>query len=149
MDSDMDTETFAPRLSPADTVRRRPQRCAVKQVTGGGPIDYGQAVQFEFEFVDCSREKFHARCQDFPKIVSELRGFAGIAQRAKAATPDKPVEVVNPYQATEARTDRVGPMIVLHFPTTDGIPLLIAMEASVAETLARGLERELARGHRR
>jgi hypothetical protein len=34
-------------------------------------------------------------------------------------------------------------------PTTDGLPLLIAMDASVAEKLMLGIERELARGPRR
>jgi hypothetical protein len=122
---------------------------AVRHVTGGGPIKYGEAVQFEFEFADGSREKFHAACEEFPRIVSDLRGFAGIAERARRATPGRPVEVVNPYQATEARTDRVGPMIVVRFPTTDGIPVLIAMEAAVAEKLMLGLERELMRPMRR
>jgi hypothetical protein len=59
------------------------------------------------------------------------------------------MEVVNPYQATEARTDRIGPMLVVRFPTTDGIPVLMAMDAAVAEKLLIGLERELARLTRR
>lgn len=122
---------------------------AVRHVTGGGPIKYGEAVQFEFEFADGSREKFHAYCDEFPRIVSDLRGFSGIAERARRAAPGRPMEVVNPYQATEARTDRVGPMIVVRFPTTDGIPVLIAMEATVAEKLMFGIERELARPTRR
>lgn len=122
---------------------------AVRHVTGGGPIKYGEAVQFEFEFADGSREKFHAACDEFPRIVSDLKGFAGIAERARRAGPGRPMEVVNPYQATEARTDRVGPMIVVRFPTTDGIPVLIAMEAGVAEKLLIGLERELMQPARR
>lgn len=134
---------------PADIVGGPQYGRAVRHVTGGGPIKYGEAVQFEFEFFDGSREKFHASCEEFPRIVSDLRGFAGIAERARAATPGRPVEVVNPYQATEARTDRVGPMIVVRFPTTDGIPVLIAMEAAVAEKLMLGLERELMKPVRR
>ena len=117
-------------------------------VTGGGPVQHGAAVQFEFAFADGSRDRFHAACEDFPRIVSDLRGFAGLAERARTAGPHVPVEVVNPYQVTEARTDRVGAMIVVRFPTLDGIPLLVAMEAYVAETLLRGLERELTRTSR-
>jgi hypothetical protein len=134
---------------PADTGGGPQYGRAVRHVTGGGPIKYGEAVQFEFEFADGSREKFHASCEEFPRIVSDLRGFAGIAERARRATPGRPVEVVNPYQATEARTDRVGPMIVVRFPTTDGIPVLIAMEAAVAEKLMFGIERELMKPARR
>ena len=134
---------------PADIVGGSQYGRAVRHVTGGGPIKYGEAVQFEFEFADGSREKFHAACEEFPRIVSDLRGFAGIAERARRATPGRPVEVVNPYQATEARTDRVGPMIVVRFPTTDGIPVLIAMEAGVAEKLMFGIERELMKSTRR
>lgn len=133
---------------PAEIVGGPQYGRAVRHVTGGGPIKYGEAVQFEFEFADGSREKFHAACDEFPRIVSDLRGFAGIAERARA-TPGRPVEVVNPYQATEARTDRVGPMIVVRFPTTDGIPVLIAMEAAVAEKLMFGIERELMKAARR
>jgi hypothetical protein len=134
---------------PADIAGGSQYGRAVRHVTGGGPIKYGEAVQFEFEFADGSREKFHAYCEEFPRIVSDLRGFAGIAERARRATPGRPVEVVNPYQATEARTDRVGPMIVVRFPTTDGIPVLIAMEAAVAEKLMFGIERELTKPTRR
>jgi hypothetical protein len=143
MDLDSD-DTIAPALAPEDALEHRHGR-AVTQVTGGGPVRYGEAVQFELEFADGSREKFHADCRNFPRIVSDLRGFAGVAERSRAASPDRPVEVVNPYQATEARTDRVGAMIVVRFPTIDAIPLLVAMDATVAETLVRGLERELAR----
>jgi hypothetical protein len=49
------------------------------------------------------------------------------------------------YQVRDARTDRVGPMIVVRLPTTDGIPLLIAMDHTVADKLMLGLEQELAR----
>ena len=149
MDSDGASDTLAPALVPDEPADGRRHDRTVKQVTGGGPIQYGAAVQFEFAFADGSRERFRAACEDFPKVVSDLRGFASITERARAASRTKPVEVVNPYQATEARTDRVGPMIVVRFPTTDGLPLLVAMEASVAETLMLGLERELARGPRR
>jgi hypothetical protein len=133
----------------AQVVRGPKYGRAVRHVTGGGPIKYGEAVQFEFEFADGSREKFHSACDEFPRIVSDLKGYAGIAERARRATPDRPMEVVNPYQATEARTDRVGPMIVVRFPTTDGLPVLIAMETAIAEKLVLGLERELARPMRR
>jgi len=154
-DTEVDAEVLAPDLAPehsafpADIVGGPQYGRAVRHVTGGGPIKYGEAVQFEFEFADGSREKFHAHCDEFPRIVSDLRGFAGIAERARRASPGRPVEVVNPYQATEARTDRVGPMIVVRFPTTDGIPVLIAMESAVAEKLMLGLERELTRPARR
>jgi hypothetical protein len=150
MDSDAGS-AIAPALAPEDAVESRPDEQhgrAVTHVTGGGPIQYGAAVQFEFAFADGSRDRFHAACADFPRIVSDLRGFAGLAERARTASPDRPVEVVNPYQASEARTDRVGAMIVVRFPTLDGIPLLVAMEAAVAETLLRGLERELTRTSR-
>jgi hypothetical protein len=146
---DSESATDAPALAPDAPADGRRHARTVTQVTGGGPIQYGEAVQFEFAFADGSSERFRASCEDFPKIVSELRGFASITERARAASRVKPVEVVNPYQATEARTDRVGPMIVVRFPTIDGLPLLVAMEASVAETLMLGLERELARGPRR
>jgi hypothetical protein len=149
MDSDAETDALAPALAPDEHADQPRHARAVKQVTGGGPIQYGEAVQFELAFADGSREQFRAACEDFPKIVSELRGFASITERARAASRVKPVEVVNPYQATEARTDRVGSMIVVRFPTMDGLPLLVAMEASVAETLMLGLERELTRGPRR
>ena len=52
-------------------------------VTGGGPVRHGAAVQFEFAFADGSRDRFHAACEDFPRIVSDLRGFAGLAERAR------------------------------------------------------------------
>jgi hypothetical protein len=123
----------------ADSVHGRP----VREVIGGGPIHYGEAVQFEFEFVDGSREKFHAAAHDFPKIVSNLRGYARIAEQGRRASASKPIEVVNPYHATEARTDTVGPLVVVRFTTTDGIPLLVAMEASLCAKLQRDLEREL------
>jgi hypothetical protein len=155
MDSNLDTDVSAPELVPSHSelsagVVAGPQYGrAVRHVAGGGPIKYGEAVQFELEFADGSREKFHAACDEFPRIVSDLKGFAGIADRARRASPGRAMEVVNPYQATEARTDRVGPMIVVRFPTTDGIPVLIAMEATVAEKLLLGLERELMRPARR
>ncbi len=122
---------------------------AVRHVTGGGPIAFGEAVQFEFEFADGSREKFHAISDEFPRIVSDLKGFAGIAERSRRASVGLAAEVINPYQATDLRTDRVGPMVVVRFPTTYGIPLLIAMESSVAEKLLLGLDRELSRPVRR
>jgi hypothetical protein len=121
----------------------------VTSVSGGGPVDFGHAVQFCFAFDDGSHERFRASCGDFPKIVGNLRGYASITERAGRASPDRPVEVINPYQATDVRTDRVGPMVVARLPTTDGLPLLIAMDASVAEKLMLGIERELARGPRR
>ena len=153
MDSDTETDIDAPDLSPdhssAHSPSVLPHGREVYHVTGGGPIKYGEAVQFEFEFADGSREKFHASCGAFSRVVSDLKGFAGIAERARRATPDRPMEVVNPYQATEARTDRIGPMLVVRFPTTDGIPVLMAMDSGVAEKLLIGLERELARLTRR
>jgi hypothetical protein len=136
-DSDLLTRDVAP--AAANAVR------TVTHVTGGGPIRFGSAVRFEFAFADGSREVFHAGCADLPKIVGNLRGYASITERASRASPEKPVEVVNPYQATDARTDRVGSMIVVRCPTADGMPLLIAMDAQVAEKLMLGLERELAR----
>jgi len=155
MESDSDTGIDSPDLSPEHPEHPAhirfvsPHGREVCHVTGGGPIKYGEAVQFEFEFADGSREKFHAECGAFSRVVSDLKGFAGIAERARRATPDRPMEVVNPYQATEARTDRIGPMLVVRFPTTDGIPVLMAMDAAVAEKLLIGLERELARLTRR
>jgi len=155
MDANSEPDTLAPDLAPdheeplGGAARGPYYGRAVKHVTGGGPIKYGEAVQFEFEFADGTREKFHAACDEFPRIVSDLRGFAGIAERTRRASPGRPVEVVNPYQASDVRTDRVGPMIVVRFPTTDGIPVLIAMEAGTAEKLARGLERELSRTQQR
>jgi hypothetical protein len=134
---------------PNDLIGGRQYGRAIRNVTGGGPIAFGEAVQFEFEFADGSREKFHAISDEFPRIVSDLKGFAGIAERARRTGVGLAAEVVNPYQATDARTDSVGPMVVVRFPTTYGIPLLIAMEASVAEKLLLGLDRELAHGRRR
>jgi hypothetical protein len=149
-DHDLAGPDLAPDYSafPSDLVGGPQYGRAVRHVTGGGPIKYGEAVQFEFEFADGSREHFHAHSDEFPRIVSDLKGFAGIVERARRASPGRPMEVVNPYQATEARVDRVGPMIVVRFPTTDGIPVLMAMEAGVAEQLLIGVERELARGRR-
>ena len=149
-DHDLDAPDLAPHYSafPSDLVGGPQYGRAVRHVTGGGPIKYGEAVQFEFEFADGSRERFHAHSDEFPRIVSDLRGFAGIVERARRASPGRPMEVVNPYQATEARVDRVGPMVVVRFPTTDGIPVLMAMETGVAEKLLMGVERELARGRR-
>lgn len=152
---DSDTDIASPGLAPdqaefpSASVGAPQHGRAVRHVTAGGPIKYGEAVQFEFEFADGSREKFHAACEEFPRIVSDLKGYAGIAERARHAPPGRAMEVVNPYQATEARTDRVGPMIVVRFPTTDGIPVLIAMEVGVAEKLVIGVERELMRPVRR
>jgi hypothetical protein len=140
---DWDTNTLAPAAPTEPAVERSAIR-TVTRVVSGGPAQFGQAVQFEFEFTDGSRARLQAGCGDFPKIVSELRGFANLTERANRAGPDKPVEVVNPYQLSDARTDRVGPMIVVRCPTTDGLPLLFAMDANVAEKLIRGLERELA-----
>jgi hypothetical protein len=40
-------------------------------------------------------------------------------------------------------------MIVVRLTTTDGIPLLIALDANAADKLMLGLEQELARGGRR
>jgi hypothetical protein len=143
-----DTETLAPAVAP-ETSGERPQVRTVTSVSGGGPVDFGHAVQFEFAFDDGSHERFRAAGADFPKIVGTLRGYASITERAGRASPDRPVEVINPYQATDVRTDRVGPMVVARMPTTDGLPLLIAMDSSVAEKLMLGIERELARGTRR
>jgi hypothetical protein len=141
-----DTETLATAAPDADG---RPAARTVVSVTGGGPVAFGRAVQFAFAFEDGGHETFRAASGDFPKIVGNLRGYAGITERAARASADRPVEVINPYQATDVRTDRVGPMIVARMPTTDGLPLLIAMDAGVAEKLMLGLERELARGPRR
>jgi hypothetical protein len=148
MNLDDSPDTLAPTVAPDASDERPPVR-TVASVTGGGPVDFGRAVQFEFAFDDGSRETFRAACGDLTKIVSNLRGYASITERASRASPDRPVEVINPYQATDVRTDRVGPMIVARMPTTDGLPLLIAMDGSVAEKLILGLERELARGPRR
>ena len=131
-------DEFAPPV--ADLEHGRP----VRDVVAGGPIQFGEAVQFEFEFVDGSREKFHAARHDFPKIVSTLRGYARIAEQGRRASAARPVEVVNPYHATDVRTDTVGPLIVMRFGTTDGIPVLMALEASLGARLASELERELA-----
>ena len=109
----------------------------VTHVIRGGPVEFGRAVQFELAFADGSRETLRAGGGDLPKIVSELRGFASITERASRASRDRPVEVVNPYQVTDARTDRAGPMIVVRLPTTDGIPLLIAMDHSRRQADAR------------
>jgi hypothetical protein len=147
MDFD-DTETLAPAVMP-DASDARPHDRTVTRVTGGGPVDFGHAVQFCFAFEDGGQETFRASCADFPKIVGNLRGYASITERAGRASPDRPVEVINPYQATDVRTDRVGSMVVARMPTTDGLPLLIAMDATVAEKLMLGIERELARGPRR
>jgi hypothetical protein len=148
MNWDDTTDTLAPAVAP-DVSDERPAVRTVTNVSGGGPVQFGRAVQFEFAFEDGSHETYRAACSDFPKIVGNLRGYASITERASRASPDKPVEVINPFQATDVRTDRVGPMIVARMPTTDGLPLLIAMDASVAEKLILGLERELARGPRR
>jgi hypothetical protein len=58
--------------------------------------------------------------------------------------PDKPVDTVNPYHATDVRTDRVGAMTVIRFPTNDGLPLLVAMDENLSAKLLRELERVLA-----
>jgi hypothetical protein len=145
---DWDTNTLAP-SEPAEAAVERPAIRTVTHVVSGGPTQFGRAVQFEFEFADGSRARFQAGCGNFPKIVSELRGFANLTERANRADPDKPIEVVNPYQLTEARIDRVGPMIVVRCPTTDSLPLLLAMDANVAEKLILGIERELAHASRR
>jgi hypothetical protein len=145
---DLDTNTLAPDELPDETIVRDAVR-TITRVAGGGPVQFGRAVQFAFSFADGDREVFRADAAHLPKIVSELRGFASITERASRASRDRPVEVVNPYHATDARTDRVGPMIVVRLPTTDGIPLLIAMDANIADKLMLGLEQELAHGRRR
>jgi hypothetical protein len=135
-------------LAPEDTADDRFDPPAVRSVigvTGGGPVQFGEAVQFEFAFADGGHATFRAACGDFRKIVSELRGFASITERASRASRERPVEVVNPYQATDARTDRVGPMVVVRLATVDGIPLLVALDHAVAEKLMLGIEQELAR----
>ena len=84
MDCDAASDTSAPALAPDEPADGRRHDRSVKQVTGGGPIEYGAAVQFEFAFADGSCERFRAACEDFPKIVSDLRGFASITERARA-----------------------------------------------------------------
>ena len=145
---ELDADTLIPDAMPEQGVEHESVR-TVTRVTRGGPVAFGRAVQFELAFADGSRETLRAGCGDLPKIVSELRGFASITERASRASRDRPVEVVNPYQVTDARTDRVGPMIVVRLPTTDGIPLLIAMDHTIADKLMLGLEQELARAARR
>jgi hypothetical protein len=145
---ELDTDTLIPDTMPEQGIDHESVR-TVTHVTRGGPVAFGRAVQFELAFADGSRETLRTGCGDLPKIVSELRGFASITERASRASRDRPVEVVNPYQVTDARTDRIGPMIVVRLPTTDGIPLLIAMDHTVADKLMLGLEQELARAARR
>src|SRR2546426_12396209 len=110
MDSDAASDTSAPALVPGEPADERRHDRTVKQVTGGGPIQYGAAVQFEFAFADGGRERFCAACEDFPKIVGDLRGFARITERARAASRTRAGEGGNPHQATEARPDPVGPV---------------------------------------
>ena len=149
MEADPTTHALAPAAEPENqlaagesdgTVSR-----AVKQVAGGGPMQHGDAVQFEFALVDASRERFHASHHDFLKIVSDLRGLASVAERDRRSTSSRPAERVNPYQATGSRADRVGSMIVIRFPTADGVPLLVALEESACENLQRELDRALDR----
>src|SRR5262249_42552701 len=135
---------LAPSDAPDETIDRGGIR-SVTRVSAGGPVEFGNAVQFELAFADGGAEVYRAASRGFSQIVSELRGIAGVTERSKRASPGRPVEVINPYQATDARTDRVGPMIVVRFPTTDGLPLLIAMDRHVAEKLMLGLDEELAR----
>jgi hypothetical protein len=104
---DLDADTLAPDASPDATLDRDAVR-TVTHVVRGGPVAFGRAVQFELAFADGSAETFRAGCGDFLKVVSELRGFASITERASRASRDRPVEVVNPYQATDVRTDRVA-----------------------------------------
>ena len=144
-------ELDATDLAPDEGREQAGQGAAARTVTHvgrGGPVAFGRAVQFELAFADGSVETFQAGCGDFLKVVSELRGFASITERASRASRDRPVEVINPYQATDVRTDRVGPMIVVRLPTTDGIPLLVALDANVADKLMLGLEQELAHSGR-
>ena len=145
---ELDSDALMPDAAPEQGIEHETVR-TVTHVIRGGRVEFGRAVRFELAFADGSHETLRAGGGDLPKIVSELRGFASITERASRASRDRPVEVVNPYQVTDARTDRVGPMIVVRLPTTDGIPLLIAMDHTVADKLMLGLEQELARGPRR
>jgi hypothetical protein len=116
----------------------------VKQIVGGGPIGRGDSVGFEFEFADGTREKFHAAFADSPKMVSTFRGLVSVAERARRSAA-RPADMINSYQATGSQADRVGSMIVIRFPTADGIPLLVAVDDKTCERLQRELDRAMAR----
>src|SRR5258707_4622967 len=111
MESDTDTEIDAPDLTPDQPAPAPevplvlPHGREVYHVTGGGPIKYGEAVPFELEFADGRREKFHARCRAVSRIVSDLKGLAGSAQRARRAAPRRPGEVLKSHPATAGPND--------------------------------------------
>lgn len=149
MDSNDTLHALAPADCNAPAQVRDGLGRSIKRVVNGQSIDRDQTVRFDFEFQDGSREAFHASCQDLPKIVGDLRGFASAAERSRRSGASKPVEMVNPYQATGARAERVGSMIVIRFPTADGIPLLVALEDSTCGILQREIEHALARPPRR
>ena len=89
-------------------------------------------------------EILRAGCADFPqdRRASCAVSPASPSGRAGQAATGRS-RWSTPIRSTDARTDRVGPMIVIRFPTTDGIPLLIAIDANVADKLMLGLEHGL------
>jgi hypothetical protein len=142
MISDSKLSTFARNSLAPDLPWSGEQGRTVKRVISGGAMK--DAVQFEFEFADGTRDRFCAAGSDFPKIVSNLRGYQSIVERGRRAGGGQPVDTANPYHASDAYADRVGAMVVIRYSTTDGLPLLIAMDGGIAAKLVQQLERAVA-----
>jgi hypothetical protein len=117
----------------------------IKRVTRWASSDAGDAIQLETVVEDGSPVIIRSAYQDVPRLLQSIIQAASIAEQVQNRMPGQGIELVSPYIANEVHTGTSadGKLVALKFATTEGVPIEVAMPASLARETIERLSAEL------
>lgn len=119
----------------------------IDRISEGGPTLEGQRVEFDLCFTDGTIDSLQCSYERLPRVVHCLKQLGEMAEHLRHKGTGPSAEVASPYRVVGVKTgsniDRS--LIVLELRTQEGIPLLVAMETSIAESMVVALRTTLAK----
>lgn len=120
----------------------------VSGIPSGGSIRDGNEVAFSIP-AEGKQHWFRTTPSVLAKIIHQLRTFGDAAAGVKAgAKPNSLEDILSPYKVRAMPRfghSKDGQSMAMQFPTSEGVPVTIALTRDMAKELARLIKVELAR----
>ena len=117
----------------------------IKRVTCWSSSDLGDEIQLETTIEDGSLVVLRSEYRDVPRLMLAIREGAAIAEQKQNLIPDSEIRMFSPWEATAVDTglSPQGDLVGLHYQTTEGVPIELALSKELARETVERLSAEL------
>jgi hypothetical protein len=117
----------------------------IERVNRWSSSDAGDMIQIETKVEGGSIVVLRTAYSYAARLAQSIIQAAAIAEKKQKQMPGQGIELVTPYMASDVRTGHTldNQFVALNFQTTEGVPIQVAMQPSLARETIERLTNEL------